>query len=563
MARNKFESISSEKALDEEGDCSIGDEKTMGCESFCGVVDRYKLIENLGQGGFGSVYRAHDSEARVEVALKALPPLIPHGSEELESVRANFALVANLAHPNIATVRHLHRVEYADKAARAALGISGGDYLVVMEYVSGSTLSSWRHLFPGKKVPVGQAIGVCRQIAEALDYAHGQKIVHRDIKPSNVMVAQGATELKADSCELTASCAVKVLDFGLAAEIRSSMSRVSQEQGDTSGTRPYMAPEQWMGKRQGAFTDQYALAILFYELISGQVPFQSVFESGDMQLMRDIVKSESVEPAEELDAKQNAVLLRALAKESQNRFKNCRDFISAISGIKLRSPRHKSKVAVKRIVAIACSVVLVGLGASWIAGSFQSPSIDQVLPLKTSAEKALTKVRHLKDHEEEIAHLENRFKSGSAYYDQEKFSQAVKCFSEVLAGCDAVQAYEAGVAALEKARKEWNDEIASVHVSGFTASELAVFASTQWSGVKKSVDSAKALAEKEKWDEAVARYEAAVVMLPRVIAEAKSNTSPRLIRSRVEAKNNEWIAVAGVHRGEIISITTVAMGCCS
>jgi hypothetical protein len=124
-----------------------------------------------------------------------------------------------------------------------------------------------------------------------------------------------------------------VLDFGLAAEIRSSMSRVSQEQGDSSGTRPYMAPEQWVGKRQGPYTDQYSLAVLFYELVSGAVPFQSVFETGDMQLMRDVVKTELVEPLEELDAKQNAVLLRALSKDPNERFGNCLQLIDEISGM--------------------------------------------------------------------------------------------------------------------------------------------------------------------------------------------------------------------------------------
>ena len=167
-----------------------------------------------------------------------------------------------MTHPNIANVKYLHRVEAADAAAQSALTISSGDYLVVMEYVPGSTLSAWRHVFPHRQVPVEQADPICAQIAAALDFAHGRKIIHRDIKPSNVM--PGAS--------------VKVLDFGLAAEIRSSMSRVSQVQGDTSGTRPYMVPEQWAGRKQGAATDQYALAVLFYELVSGAVPFASAFE---------------------------------------------------------------------------------------------------------------------------------------------------------------------------------------------------------------------------------------------------------------------------------------------
>ena len=284
---------------------SIGSMKTMGGtdDSFLNIadslrledaplgrIDRYELLRELGGGGFGVVYLARDTVAGIEVAAKGLPPLVKNNAEEMERIRENFALVSKLHHPNIAAALHLHvakDVWYADDRVRQALRVLSGDTLLVMTFAPGVTLNKWRRQFPEGRVPVPQALEVCRQIAAALDYAHREKVVHRDVKPSNVMVETrekvrgNREEVIGDRGEVrgnreevrgrTELC-VRVLDFGLAAEIRSSMSRVSQEKGDTSGTRPYMAPEQWAGRRQDGRTDQYALAVLFYELVSGAVP---------------------------------------------------------------------------------------------------------------------------------------------------------------------------------------------------------------------------------------------------------------------------------------------------
>ena len=109
------------------------------------------------------------------------------------------------------------------------------------------------------------------------------------------------------------------------------MSRVSTEQGDTSGTRPYMAPEQWAGRRQDGRTDQYALACVLYELLSGAPPFAGVFETGDPVIMRTTVLSDSPEALENLPEFVNAALLRALSKDPKDRFPTCSDFVAALS----------------------------------------------------------------------------------------------------------------------------------------------------------------------------------------------------------------------------------------
>ena len=297
-----------------------------------GRIDQYELVRKLGGGGFGVVYLARDTASGVEVALKTLHPLLKHSPEEMETLREKFAIVSRLAHPNVATALVLHPVRdvvIVDEPTRQELKLSPGDSVMVMRYAPGVTLSKWRRQFPGGIVPFNQALEVGRQIASALDHAHSERIVHRDVKPGNVMVETLAAEPQGHGHE--GKVRVRILDFGLAAEIRSSMSRVSTEQGDTSGTRPYMAPEQWAGRRQDGRTDQYALACVLYELLSGAPPFAGVFETGDPVIMRTTVLSDSPEALENLSEFANAALLRALSKDPKDRFPTCSDFVAALS----------------------------------------------------------------------------------------------------------------------------------------------------------------------------------------------------------------------------------------
>ena len=308
-------------------DATIGNDVTMkgGDSVGLGRIDQYELVKELGGGGFGCVFLAKDTVAGIEVAVKGLPPEVKHNKEELENIRENFALVSRLHHPNIAAALVLHpakEVSYANRDVMEKLRVFEGDTLMVMEYAPGSTLSSWRKQFPGKRVPVEVAIDIVRQVASALDYAHARKIVHRDIKPANVMIEQTGTG-KYD---------IRVLDFGLAAEIRSSMGRISREIRDMSGTRPYMAPEQWGGEKQGPATDQYALAVMFCELVSGEVPYQSAFESGDSVVMMANVIHQPLKLPEAVPDNFRKTLTRALAKKPEKRFPTCMDFVDALGG---------------------------------------------------------------------------------------------------------------------------------------------------------------------------------------------------------------------------------------
>ena len=338
---------------------TIGNDVTMagGADGALGRIDKYELRRELGEGGFGTVYLARDTVADVDVAVKGLPPEVKHNAVELESIRGNFALVKRLRHPNIVAVTDLHQalsVSYASKDVEAKLRVFERDTMVVMDYALGVTLAQWRRQFPGGKVPVDKAIAVTRQVASALDYAHGQKVLHRDVKPANVMVES------ADGGKLVA----RVLDFGLAAEIRSSMGRLSREIRDTSGTRPYMAPEQWKGERQGPATDQYALAAMFYELVVGDVPFASVFDCGDPGVMSVAVTTNAPTIPEDLPKCVRKALAVALAKKPEDRFATCGEFAAALEGKKVsrRGSETQRKSGAGKVLAVLALVAVIGVG---------------------------------------------------------------------------------------------------------------------------------------------------------------------------------------------------------
>ena len=199
------------------------------------ILGRYVVESELGQGGMGIVYQCLDKVGGVRVAVKGLPPDVAHNAGEMEEIRANFQLVCDLRHPNIAGVRTLEKDD-------------DGDYYLVMDLAQGDDLGTWMRR--NKDADLNARLSIIRQIASALDYAHGRKVLHRDIKPGNIMVSPAGR--------------VYILDFGLAAQISTSLSRTSHMVVSQSGTPAYKSPEQWRGKPQGAAADQYALAETMY-----------------------------------------------------------------------------------------------------------------------------------------------------------------------------------------------------------------------------------------------------------------------------------------------------------
>ncbi|MCL2303948.1 MAG: serine/threonine protein kinase, partial [Planctomycetaceae bacterium] len=263
--------------------------------------DNFRLEFQLGRGGMGEVWKAYDLTADRFVVLKFVPKEIQHVQEAMDGVRDSFKKVHALQHKHICPVYGL----FADPQH---------GYYLVMKYIDGMSLDEYRRKQIEKqgRMSSTDAVQILWAVARGLDYAHEMKVIHRDIKPQNIMIG------KKDG--------VQIIDFGLAEEIRTSMAQVSEAAMGIVGTRPYMAPEQWMGRFQDARTDQYALAVTAYELLAGRLPFMD----SKVGLLRERVLNDKPEPVPKYPAYINAALFKALAKKREDRFPNCKSFVRAL-----------------------------------------------------------------------------------------------------------------------------------------------------------------------------------------------------------------------------------------
>lgn len=262
----------------------------------------FQLQRRLRRGGMGEVWQAFDPTAERLVVIKVLPPELQRSSDEMARVKQTFNRVHDLQHQHICPVYLL-----------------GQDprfgYFIVMKYLAGDTLSAYRKAYVQQNggFPLSQLVRVLMPVAQALDYAHGRQIIHRDIKPQNIMLDEDGSD-------------VQLVDFGLAAEIRTSVMRISQAQMETCGTYPYMAPEQWRGEMQDARTDQYALGVVAFELLTGRLPF----EAADPTILRLCVLGDPVPTIAGAEPSVQAAIFRAMAKSRTDRYESCVAFIHAL-----------------------------------------------------------------------------------------------------------------------------------------------------------------------------------------------------------------------------------------
>lgn len=268
------------------------------------AVSHYRLIAKLGAGGMGQVYRARDTRLDRDVALKFLPEEFLLDPQRLERFRREAVAASALNHPNICTI-----YEIGEHESRL---------FIAMELVEGKTLAE---IIKAGPVPIEAVMAYSRQIAEALEEAHEHNIIHRDLKPANVMV--------------TAKSRVKILDFGLAKQMRQVEPNTATEEsllltqaGAVMGTVPYMAPEQLRGDPVDARTDLYALGELVYEMAAGRRAFT---ETQTSQLISAILTRAPLPPRElnaEITEELEAVILRLLAKDPAQRYQSAQELMA-------------------------------------------------------------------------------------------------------------------------------------------------------------------------------------------------------------------------------------------
>lgn len=262
------------------------------------TIGNYRIVDKLGDGGMGTVYRAVDGMLDREVAIKVLRADRTRKDGLVERFKQEAKALARLNHPRIAT---LHGLEWHND-----------ELLMIMEYVRGETLEtiverSGRIMWP-------RACELCVAVLDALDHAHDMGIVHRDIKPANIMLAHNG--------------AVKVMDFGIARML--GKSRQTQV-GQAVGTPMYMAPEQLRGQEVDARTDIYAVGAVLFELITGRIAFDA---ESDYELMMKKLNDPPPPPSQyvpDVPPIVDAIVFRAMANNPTDRFPNASAFIDELT----------------------------------------------------------------------------------------------------------------------------------------------------------------------------------------------------------------------------------------
>ena len=275
------------------------------------TISHYKVLERIGHGGMGVVYKAEDTRLKREVALKFLAP----SALDDDDIRARFLREAQAAaaldHPNICAAYGID--EYAGRA------------FIVMAYIRGEDLDK---RIARKPIRVQDALDIALGVAQGLQEAHEKGIVHRDIKPSNIKISLNGQ--------------AKVMDFGLAKLADSSG---ITKTGITIGTAAYMSPEQTLGQRVDHRTDIWSLGVVTYQMLTGKLPFAGEYE----QVIRYGVLNE--EPASlreacpEASAELEQIVFKAIAKDPKDRYETATELVAA-----LRLERKKFDSGVSKIL---------------------------------------------------------------------------------------------------------------------------------------------------------------------------------------------------------------------
>lgn len=270
------------------------------------TISHYKIIEKMGEGGMGLVYRARDTRLHRDVSLKFLPESLARDEVTKERFLLEARAASALDHQNICTV---HEIDESDN----------GHLFIVMACYEGDSL---RNRITRGKPDLPEALDIVMQAAEGLARAHSHGIVHRDVKPENLM--------------LTSDSVVKIIDFGLAKS--GQVSHLTQV-GATVGTISYMSPEQARGEQVDHRTDIWALGVIFYELVMGELPFKGEYEQA---VIYSILNEAPLPPGElepDLPEYVSQVIQRALAKDPADRYERMDDLLHDLK--QARSAEHQ------------------------------------------------------------------------------------------------------------------------------------------------------------------------------------------------------------------------------
>jgi serine/threonine protein kinase/Tfp pilus assembly protein PilF len=289
---------------------------------------RFQIIEEIGKGGMGRVYKVQDTKVNEKIALKLIKPEIAKDKKTIERFSNELRLARKIRHKNVCQMFDL--------------GEERGTQFITMEYVSGEDLRNSIRRFG--QLPIGKSTSIVKQICEGLGEAHKQGVVHRDLKSNNIMIDDEGN--------------VRIMDFGIA---RSLETKGITGAGVMIGTPEYMSPEQVEGKEIDQRSDIYSLGIILYEMVTGKLPFEgdTPFTVGVKQ------KSEPPQKPKDINSQipndLNNVILKCLEKEKENRYQSVGEILSELSNIEKGIPTTEMKISDKKPLTSREITVTVGV----------------------------------------------------------------------------------------------------------------------------------------------------------------------------------------------------------
>jgi len=322
---------------------------------------RYEIIEELGRGGMGKVYRVEDRELKQEIALKLIKPEIASDKNTIERFRNELKIARNIRHKNVCGMFDLAEAK--------------GAYFITMEYIRGEDLKNLIRKM-GQLSP-GQAITIANQVCDGLDEAHRLGVVHRDLKPQNIMIDSKGS--------------ARIMDFGIA---RSLEGKGITGAGVMIGTPEYMSPEQVEGKETDQRSDIYSLGVILFEMVTGRVPFE-----GDTPFTVGVKhKSEIPQNPKDLNGQipddLNTVILKCLEKEKDKRYQNVGELRSELENIQKGIPTTERIVPERKSLTSREITVQFSLKKAFIPAlivlviAISAVIIWQILPQKEAIPSA-------------------------------------------------------------------------------------------------------------------------------------------------------------------------------
>jgi len=359
---------------------------------------RYQIIEEIGKGGMGRIYKALDKELEEKVALKLIKPEISADEKTIQRFRNELKLARRISHMNVCRMFDLNK--------------EGETHYITMEYVPGEDLkSSLRRIGP---LSLGKALIIARQVCEGLAEAHRLGVVHRDLKPQNIMIDREGN--------------ARIMDFGIA---RSLEAKGITEDGLIIGTPEYMSPEQVEGKKADQRSDIYSIGVILYEMVTGHIPFEG---KTPLSIASKHLTAIPIEPKiinAQIPEDLSRVIMKCLEKEKEKRYQKVEELLSEFRKIEKNIPTTEKIIPAKKPMTseeikraqgskkflISASAVILAIVAGLVIWRF----IFQLGVSKTSLSLPAP------------AKKEDFLAAGNTYWKNKDYSEAFNQFKKLLA----------------------------------------------------------------------------------------------------------------------------------